>query len=138
MCISDYSKNASYSDLYFRIIILFPAVPGTVKDLAKIGLGRVVNGSIHQSIWWNKPAHHTSLLHYNISYALEDGVVYKTTNGTTFNLTFNLPTQMESYDVQVAVAVVSNAGQGEYKNITIEYKSEYLKKMINLYGCDPA
>jgi hypothetical protein len=107
-------------------------LPGTVKDLAKIGLGRVVNGSIHQSIWWNKPAHHTSLLHYNISYALEDGVVYKTTNGTTFNLTFNLPTQMESYDVQVAVAVVSNAGQGEYKNITIEYKKPGKPKDIKV------
>ena len=96
---------------------VFYIAPGKITNLAVNGKGEVVGNHIHQSISWERPPDHKSSLTYTIKYTTADEMKTETTNDTVFNLTFLI----NDIHHVVHVAAVSDAGQGVYEMITIQY-----------------
>ena len=110
-----YLKDIKPLSFVFRI------APGKITNLAVNGKGKVVGSRIHQSISWERPPDHKSPLTYTIKYTTADGMAHETTNDTVFNLTF----MINDIHHVVHVAAVSDAGQGVYEVITIQYTGIY-------------
>ena len=111
-------------------------VPGKVDNVTVVGLGRIQNNRLYQSISWSRPPHHTSQLNYTIKYGPSSEVdtpthpSVNTTNTTepSVNLTLPIPNTPVTY--YVWVAAVSDAGQGEYsQRIQINYTGKSINQL---------